>query len=140
MKKTAWIALALVFIGIIFGTFVYLYTFRKADLSVTSQKADIEIKAYDLLQKFTDNEELANKAYLDKIIAVTGVIDKITEDSTSVSIYLKNPEDMSGVMCGFNKSTIDKSSLKVGETALIKGICTGYLMDVVLNKCSIERK
>lgn len=140
MKKTVWITLAVVFIGLIVGTFVYMYTFRKADLSVASQNADIEINASDLLQKFTDNEESANKAFLDKVVAVSGVIDKITEDSTSVSIYLKKPEDISGIMCGFNKSAIDKSSLKVGESICIKGICTGYLMDVVLNKCSIEKK
>jgi len=139
MKKIIWFALAVVLIGIIIGIFMWLYAFRKADISVASKKADIEIKAADLLKNFTDNEDTANKTYLDKVVLVSGIIDKISEDSTSVSIYIKNPEDMAGVMCGFNKAAIDKSTLKKGDEIRIKGICTGYLMDVVLNKCALEK-
>lgn len=139
MKKKNLIFLAVIVIGLIVGTIVYLYTFRKADLSVASRKADIEINASELLKKFTDNETSANAEFLDKVIVVNGLIDKISEDSTEISVYLKSPEDMAGVMCGFNKTTIDKSTLKSGSNIRIKGICTGYLMDVVLNKCSVEK-
>jgi hypothetical protein len=139
MKRIVWIVLGLFMVGIITGTFVYLYTFRKADLSVASKKAEIEIKAAELLKNFTEKEDSANAVFLDKILAVEGLIDKVTEDSTSITVYLKNPEDLAGVMCGFHKSSIDKSTLKTGNSIRIKGICTGYLMDVVLNKCAIER-
>ena len=139
MKKIIWFALAVIIIGLIVGTFTFLYVFRKADVSVASKKADVEIRATELLKKFTDNEASANAEFLDKVIAVSGLIDKVTEDSTSVSVCLKNPEDASGIICGFDKTAIDKSNLKPGGTIRIKGICTGYLMDVVLNKCSIEK-
>ncbi len=139
MKKIIWVALAVVMIGLIVGAFTYLYVFRKADISVASKKADIEIKASDLLKKFTDDESSANALFLDKVIVVDGLIDSITEDSTSVSVYLKNPEDIAGTQCGFDKTAIDKSMIKTGDIIRIKGICTGYLMDVVLNKCSIEK-
>ncbi|NOU16458.1 MAG: hypothetical protein HOO91_02735 [Bacteroidales bacterium] len=139
MKKTIWFAVAIVFFGLIVAIFVWLYAFRKADLSVSSQKAEIEIAATGLLKKFESNEAEANTAYLGKVIIVSGTIDKITEDSTTVSVYLKNPEDVSGVMCGFNKTMIDKSIIKPGNSVRVKGICTGYLMDVVLNKCSMEK-
>lgn len=138
MKKIIWYVLALFFLGLVVAIFVWLYTFRKAELSVASQKAEITISSSDLLNKFTMNEESANTAFLDKVIIVSGIVDKITEDSLSVSIYLKTPEDIAGVMCGFNKSEIDKSAINPGDPIKIKGICTGYLMDVVLNKCSIE--
>jgi hypothetical protein len=138
MKRIVWIVLGLFLVGIVAGTFVYLYTFRKADLSVASKKAEIEIKATELLKNFTEKEDSANAAFLNKVLAVEGLIDKVTEDSTSITVYLKNPEDLAGVMCGFHKSTIDKSSLKPGNSIRIKGICTGYLMDVVLNKCAVE--
>jgi len=139
MKKIIWFVLALFIIGLIAGTFVYLYTFRKADLSIASKKADIELKAADLLKNFTEKEDSANAVYLDKVIAVTGLIEKVTEDSASITVYLKNPQDMAGVMCGFNKSTVDKSTFKPGNSICIKGICTGYLMDVVLNKCAVVK-
>jgi len=139
MKKIIWLALAAFMLGLIVVIFAWLYAFRKADLSVVSQKAEVEISATDLLEKFESNEAAANTAYLGKVIIVAGTIDNITEDSTNVSVNLKNPDDISGVMCGFNKSSIDRSSLKVGGNVRIKGICTGYLMDVVLNKCAVER-
>lgn len=139
MKKIIWFALAVFIIGLIVGTFTYLYVFRKADVSVASKKADIEIQATELLKKFTDNEESANAEFLDKVIAVSGLVDKVTEDSTSVSVCLKNPEDAAGVMCGFDKTMIDKTTIKPGDSVRVKGICTGYLMDVVLNKCSLEK-
>jgi len=139
MKKLIWFLLSVVIIGLIVGIFTYLYVFRKAEVSVASKQADIEIKASELLKRFTDNEESANAEFLDKVIAVRGLIDKITVDSTSVSVCLKNPQDASGVICGFDKTAIDKSTIKPGETIRIKGICTGYLMDVVLNKCTLEK-
>ncbi len=139
MKSTIWFAIAVVFLGLIVAIFIWLYAFRKADLSVASQKAETEIATTDLLKKFESNETEANTTFLGKVIIVSGTIDKITEDSTIVSVYLKNPEDVSGVMCGFNKSMIDKTTIKTGNTVRIKGICTGYLMDVVLNKCSVEK-
>jgi len=139
MKKTIWIALAVVILGIIAAIFIWLYTFRKADLSVASQKAEIEISSTDLLKKFESNEESANTAYLGKVIIVSGTIDKITEDSTNISVFLKNPDEIAGVICGFNKTMIDKTTIKPGDAIRVKGICTGYLMDVVLNKCSVKK-
>lgn len=139
MKKIIWVALAVVMIGLTVGTLTYLYVFRKADLSVASKKADVEIKASELLKRFTDDENAANASFLDKVIIIDGLINSITEDSTSVSVYLKNADEAAGVQCGFDKTAIDKSTLKPGDAIRIKGICTGYLMDVVLNKCTVER-
>lgn len=139
MKKIAWIALALVILGLVIGTFTYLYVFRKADISVASKKPDFVLQASELLKNFTENENAANAMYLDKVLLVKGLVDKISTDSASVSINLKSPEDISGVQCGFDLKSIDLTSIKQGDSISIKGICTGYLMDVVLNKCSVEK-
>lgn len=139
MRKVVWLILTLIIVGIIVGSIIWIYAFQKSDLSVVSRKVDYELKSSDLLKNFINNEDSANKVFLDKIILVDGVIDKITEDSLSISVYLKNPMEDSGVMCGFNKSTIDKSKFNPGKEVKIKGLCTGYLMDVVLNKCSLEK-
>ena len=106
---------------------------------MASKNADIQITAQDLLSKFETNEEEANTLYLDKILLVSGLVDEIKADSATVSIYLKNKESLSGVICGFNKSEIDMNEIKKGDQVKIKGICSGYLLDVVLNKCSIVK-
>lgn len=40
-------------------------------------------------------------------------------------------------MSFISKSTKKLDKLKVGEIVIVKGICTGYLMDVILVKSEI---
>lgn len=139
MKKAYWYILGVIVFGLVIGTAVYQYTFRKAEISMATQKADLEIKASELILKYNDNEASSDSAYRDKVIVVSGLIDKISEDSASVSLYIKNSEDIAGVMCGFDKTAIDKANFKVGDQIKVKGKCIGLNFDVYMNKCSIEK-
>lgn len=139
MKKITWIALALIILGLVVGSFTYLYVFREADTNVASKKPDFIIQAAKLLKEFTNDENAANAKYIDKVILVKGMVDKVSTDSASVSVYLMSPDNVSGIQCGFDIKAIDLASIKQGDSIKVKGICTGYLMDVVLNKCSIEK-
>jgi hypothetical protein len=132
--------LILFVVGILAAVLVYLYTFRKTELSVASKKADIEIAAGELIRSFEADEAAANTLYLGKIIRVTGVVESVSEDSVGISIYLQDPDAMAGVICSFDKKTNDISWVEKGTTVAIKGICTGYLMDVVFNRCSLDTK
>lgn len=130
--------LAFVILALLAGVFIWKYTFRKSETSVVSQKADVEIAAAALLQKYETDETGANSLYLDKVILVTGTVDSITEDSLEISVYLKENDATAGVICSFDKASVDISLLEKGQTAGIKGICNGYLLDVIINKCSLE--
>jgi len=138
MKTKYRYILAFVILALLAAVLVWKYTFRKSDISVASQKADVEIAASKLLQAFETDENAANALYLDKIVLVSGIVESISEDSLGVSVYLKESDAVGGVICSFDKSAIDVSMAKKGLPLSIKGICTGYLMDVVLNKCSLE--
>jgi hypothetical protein len=118
---------------------VWNYTFKKAETSVSVKKADYEIKAADLLAAFDSNESTANAQYLNKILSVSGLVESVTEDSIGISVYLKEPDAVSGVICGFDLKSNDVSLIRKGSRVTIKGICTGYLLDVVMNKCSVEK-
>ena len=125
---------------IVTATAVFLgvrYTFRASESSVASERAEASIGASELLRLYETYEDSANQLYLGKVIAVTGIVDSYREDSLSVSVYLKDPEDFSGVTCVFDKSLIDASSFQPGTEASIKGICSGYLFDVILNRCAL---
>ena len=82
----------------------------------------------ELLEAFEGDEYLANKKYLDKIIEVKGNISKI-EDHKSIYIDTENP--LSSIIFEMEEGQ-DITSLKVGDVITIKGLCTGYLMDVVM--------
>jgi hypothetical protein len=117
---------------------VWKFTFRTAETSVASVKADSELTAASLLEDFVSDENHANSLYLGKVILITGAINSISEDSLGVSVYLKESNADAGVMCSFDKENVNINQLDKGQIVKIKGICTGYLMDVVLNKCSLE--
>lgn len=112
------------------------YIFRPGDTNV-KKKADFELSTAELVNAFEMNEEDANAKYLGKIIEVTGRIDDITIKDEVVSVTLKNEDDISGVICSFAQSSVSADNLKIGQTKSIKGVCSGYLLDVVLNKCTI---
>jgi hypothetical protein len=119
--------------------FVWRWTFRAADTSVASKKTEVTIESGALIKAYTSNEDSTNTLYLNKIVAVTGTIDAINEKDQEIQVYLKKKDEMAGVMCGFYKTEIDKNAIKTGQVITVKGICTGFLMDVVLTKCSIVK-
>lgn len=138
-RNTIRILIPLIILGLVAAGIVWKYTFRQTENSVASKKADIELDADKLIAFFETNEDSANVAFLNKIIVVTGNVDNIKQDNSVVTVYLKNQGSTTGIICSFDKSIIDIGVIKPGEPLKIKGICTGYLLDVVLNKCSIEK-
>jgi hypothetical protein len=139
MSRKAIIALLLIVLAIIAALIVWRWVFTKSDVSVSSKKAEVEIEAVVLTHEFEENEEAANAKYLGKVILVSGSVNTITEDEQNLSVYLKNAEDISGVMCTISNTSVKTGQIKTGDRVKIKGICDGYLMDVKLNKCSLEK-
>lgn len=137
MSRKVLFIISVIFLAILGAVLVYLWTFRKADLSVSSKKADFEISAGVLLQHFENDEESANALFVDKVITVSGSVDYISEDSLTITVYLKNEDAISGIICSFDKSVLSSDQIDKGDEVRIKGICSGYLLDVILNRCSL---
>jgi len=126
-----------IIIGIIALLLILRWVFQPAAKTVQKEEADFMFGVSALVNEFETDEEMANSLYLDKVIQVNGTIDKISGDETIVVITLKDPESISGVLCSFDKSTVPPGKLVLGNKLTVKGICTGYLLDVVLTKCTI---
>lgn len=135
IRKYGWILLL-----VIVGVFVYAYheyTRKPADLSDVTAEARVQATALaDLYEK---DEQQANKLYLGKAIDVTGVIAEISnQKDTSVNVLLAGKDEMHRVSCLLNPNQLEKiKKLKAGDAISLRGICTGYLMDVELNRCVI---
>jgi type II secretory pathway pseudopilin PulG len=125
--------------AILFVILALKWVYKPAKSTVASEKAVAEVTASTLISAFSTDEQDANTTYLGKVIIVNGPIYGITEDSTTVSVTLKGPEDIAGVICSFNKKNIDRSDLTNGQQLKAKGKCDGYLLDVVLTKCSLVK-
>ncbi len=124
-------------LAIIVLIIVIKWIFQPASKSVQKKEAEFMFGASALVNEFIIDEQMANSLYLDKIIQVNGTIDNITDDGSVVVVSLKDPESSSGVLCSFDKSSLSVEKLALGNTLTVKGICTGYLLDVVLTKCAL---
>ncbi len=95
-----------------------------------ASETSIKVSAADLFKSFEDNEAEANKLYLDKVLEVTGKISEVTSNQNGVPVLTLETENiMFGVRCTVENT---ESITQVGETITIKGICTGYLSDVII--------
>jgi preprotein translocase subunit YajC len=114
------------FIGIWYYV-IYKPTHNKR--SVINEQG-IKISAAAIVKAYQVNEQVANVAYLNKTLEVFGEITEIKLDQTGITtVELKSNDAFAGVFCSLKK--LD-NHLKVGQQITIKGICTGFLTDVVL--------
>lgn len=108
------------------------YNRKPTDLATLSP--DVKIGADSLLAAYAENEEAANRKYLGKVIEVTGIV---SDGSTKKNILLGLIPD-SKVSCLLDSTNALKShTVKAGDTLRLRGVCTGFLLDVELNRCVV---
>jgi hypothetical protein len=114
---------------------LYYYNLKKTDLA--KARPDYVISATLLQKEFEDNETAASTKYINKIIEVTGLIVSVKPaENKSVNITLITGSDLSAVICTFHGIT-DPSDLNPGDEITLRGECSGFLMDVLLNNCAL---
>ena len=120
------------------GAFVGYKMYNKPHINVLETSTDINITANKIIDDFSSDENTANTKYLDKIIEVKGLITSTKIDKEKGIVILHTNDDFGSVICHLSEEATKKmSSLKLGQTVTLKGICTGFLMDVILVKCEI---
>ena len=90
----------------------------------------IQITAAALVKAYQENESNANTLYLDKTIEIKGeIVETKSDQAGNTTLTLKSDDAFASIFCTLKKVHL---SLKVGQTVTVKGICTGFLSDVVL--------
>jgi len=137
MKTYVKIALFVVFffaVGIILAS-LYVFNMKHKDLQKT--KPDFVITAVSLQKAFEDEEKAATVKYVNKILEISGTIESVkTGEGNILSVNLKTGSDFSSVICTFPPKT-DSAQFKTGNQITIRGECSGFLMDVLLNNCTV---
>ena len=127
-RKQKIILIIIIIISII--AVIFYKTYNKEHINVEKTSAKYTMTSQKLIDDFLMDEEEANKKYVNQIIQVTGTISEIDK----VSITIKDVNSESTVQCNFSDK-INNTNLKQGQKITIKGLCTGYLLDVVLIEC-----
>jgi hypothetical protein len=137
MKPYVKIALFIVFFIALVTILAALILFNKKHPDTAKVKPDFIVTATALQKEFEDNEATASARYINKILEVTGTIISLTPaDSTHMNISLKTGSEISSIICTF-PGIGDPSKFKTGEEITLHGECSGFLMDVLLNNCSM---
>ena len=111
---------------------------NKSHLDISTSTPKITLQATKLIDEFLLDETKANNNYLDKLIAVNGTISSIKIKEEKGIISLKTEDDFGSILCHLSEeATKNMSHLTNGQSIQIKGICTGFLMDVILVRCEI---
>ncbi len=127
MKK---ILTGIILFGVVVSGVIYrMYNKPHRDPSTESS---IQITAADLFRSYETNESEANGLYLDNVLEVSGKITEITTNQQSIPVIVLETENpMFTVRCTMENPEIP---VNVGDAVKIKGICTGYLSDVIIVK------
>jgi hypothetical protein len=138
MKRVKKILLGVLIVAVA-GAAYGFYLFNKKPADVRTLTPKFELTAAILVSEYSDNETAANAKYLDKVIEVKGkVADIKIEPGGQATVFLDSGNPLASVTCSFyNDELASVKKIQKGDEVKIKGMCTGILMDVVLNKCSI---
>lgn len=121
MKRT--IIIIILLIVAVGGWYAYrLYQEKTPD--VVNKNPDVVITAAELIAAFDRDTASARKNYVDKIVEVTGNVKRI---DTTGSVVLGEEDSASEVTIGLDRRHLkDYEKLKVGATAVLQGVCSGY--------------
>lgn len=113
--------------------------FTNFERNLEKENSDIVINSDELISSFKIDEEKANELYKGKIIEVIGIVKEVSflNNRNTVLLYTKNKD--SEIICDVHASQIEKiKTLKKDQKIRVKGICKGFLKDVILLNCSID--
>lgn len=126
----------LLIIGIVLALFIavagyyYVFVYSVQNHRDVSKEVAIEVSATELVKAFITNEQAANQQYLNKAIAVKGAVIQVAQNQSQQKTLLIGSEmELSNVFITLKDTS---TPFKIGDTILVKAICSGYLSDVVL--------
>jgi hypothetical protein len=128
MKRTILIIVVLVIA--LAGWYGYkLYSEKNPDLK--NSDPDFTVDAAALIQAFNKDSAAASRQYINKVVLVKGMISKL---DTSGVVALGTTGEMSSVECTIDKRhKEDLPALKEGSNVAVKGRCTGFKSETMLD-------
>lgn len=128
-KKIILSILVLIGVGIVGVWFFVFYKPTHFKRDVADEKG-IVTTSKDLVKAFQTNEANANTIYLNKAVQITGEVGEVKKDQTGkITIMIKSDDAFANVFVTL-KDGIEQPI--TGTTVTVKGICTGFLSDVVI--------
>lgn len=126
-------------IALVIGGAVGYYMWNKPHEAIG--KPNFTVTATELATEFGNDENAATAKYVGKdgkmiVVQVSGKITDVKNDTSGITIALETGDPINGVSCVLDRFTKQtRTDYKVGEDVKLKGLCTGKLSDVVIDRC-----
>ncbi len=117
--------------------YVYLKFQEPSVMDIANYHTEDKVTVDELISMFIKDKRLANSAYVEKTIEVKGIIKEINYLNKRQTILLSSQQFAeSFVICDMLPTKNKKmESLAIGDSIVVKGICKGFLSDVVMLNC-----
>mgnify|MGYP000863049798 CR=1 FL=1 len=122
-------------IGLV-GAGIGYYLWNKPQTNMQTSRAEYTVEATQLYSEFSSDEAAANARYLGKTIAVRGTVQSASKaDDGTLKVVLSTGQDF-GIVCNLDKfSDHPRTDFPPGLAIVLKGLCSGYNLDVQLDRC-----
>lgn len=134
MKILKIIIFILIVLGLVGGTIAW-FQYNKPHRDAASEEAAHTIDAAKLFTAFESDESGAMSQYGNKLIEVSGNIGEVIESDEITIVLLESEHPLFGVKCMFLEHP--NQPVKAGQSAIIKGFCSGLNGDVEITRCAL---
>lgn len=133
-KRKILIVLSIVVLcGVMYGVYVWNKPMRDV-----ADETGIPVTASVLYNDYIADETASNTKYLNRALEVTGVVADVKKnDAGATYVILQTEDPMFGINCTFKE---EPPGIAKGQTITLKGICTAYLDDVIVNQAIQVKK
>ena len=135
MKLRTKIFLAIAAIG---AAAAYYFLTPTPVINIQKAKTEININASHIYANYFEDEAAANEKYAGKVVEVSGTllsVDQLENGDYQLALDADNP--LGRIICTLQVIAPDLQNLEMGQDITIKGVCTGYLFDVVIDHAMI---
>jgi len=136
MSRVFKLGLPLLIVG---GIIAYVITQPKPPLDIHSALTEVTVNAAGLYADFEKDETAANATYAGKVMEVSGVLTAVEQnDAGGYALSLKADSPLGQVVCNLSPNEkFSASAATINQLLTVKGVCTGYLFDVVLDNATV---
>lgn len=131
MKIKVVLSVFLIGLSMAAGAWYYVFVYAKNHHRSVADETGIVISAGNIVKEYQANESASNTKYLNKALQISGVVSEVKKDQIgNTTVTIKSDDPFASVFCTLaNKEAVVPA---VGKNVSVKGICTGFLSDVVI--------
>ncbi|MDO3627005.1 hypothetical protein [Mucilaginibacter sp. BT774] len=135
-NKIVWALIIVVVLGVV-NIWYYVFQYSKTHHRDVANEVATLVTSAQLVKDFQSDEKAANVKYLNKAIEVKGeLLQENKDQSGNITLTLKSGDPFSNIFCTLQPGL----PLPVkGSVIVVKGVCTGFLSDVVLNNAIVVK-